>query len=336
MLSRLQLSQTFKSFQRTPTADIVSRMSLLQISPLRHATTSATQETNRVEEIEKLRKRAFEVQKSTLVRSRCRWTEEESKKLVELVKQHGEKWSFISTMFVNRPATAVMNRYKLLQKGSERGPWSKQELSVLKLLGNGRSFEQIDNWEEIQASLPHYRPAFLIKQKYKAMDPRYNRGRWSDEETDRLIQLVQKHGENDMDLISDLLGTRSTRQCFERWHWQLKNTRKGRFTLDEDALILDAVEKYGENFAVIQKVTGIPRTPRHISQHYHNKLNPTVDLSAWTPEEEMKVYQTCVKNDRDMQKTKKELNSKRSIRDMWNHYFKLKRSMGFAKTEPEA
>ncbi|OBZ86390.1 Myb-like protein L [Choanephora cucurbitarum] len=323
LISRFQLPQAFKfSFQHK---GIVSPIGLLQTSF--RSLSTATQKVNKVNEIEELRRKAFEVQKSAAVRSRCPWTKEESEKLLRLVNVYGQRWTLISSKFVNRSPTAVLNRYTLLKDQLERGPWSKKELDKLRLLGRGRTFQEIDDWDTIQAGLPHHRPIFIIKQKYKnALDPQHKHGRWSEDETERLVDLIQRFGQNDMAMIADLLGTRNERQCFEKWNWQLSNAKKGRFTPEEDALIIEAIKKYGENFGVIQKITGIPRTPRHISQHYHNMLHPNVDRSPWTREEEEEVYRICRKNNRDMQKTKEDLASKRSVRDMWNHFYKIERS----------
>ncbi|RCH78075.1 hypothetical protein CU098_006650, partial [Rhizopus stolonifer] len=157
--------------------------------------------------------------------------------------------------------------------------------------------------------------------KYKySLDPTIKHGRWTEEENKKLVELVMMYGEDRMDKVAEGMGTRSRRQCLERWRWQMPDVKKGHFSPEEDALILEAVKIYGTNFAVIQKVTGIPRKPRHISQHYQNKLDPSIDRSPWTPEEEAKLYQVCMENGRNMVKTKQMLDSKRSIRDMWNHF----------------
>jgi hypothetical protein len=105
----------------------------------------------------------------------------------------------------------------------------------------------------------------------------------------------------------------------------MTNEKKGRFSKEEGDRIVDAVAKYGENFAVVAKVTGISRTPRHISQHYHNVLAPDIDRSEWTLEEEEQVYKACMKHGRDMIKAKEDLGSKRSKRDMWDHFIRYEK-----------
>lgn len=276
--------------------------------------------------VEFLREKAFRIENEANLRSRCRWTEEETEKLMKLVSSLGKRWTAISNHFVDRSPSNVMNHYLLKTEQYIRGPWSKEELKALKKLGNNRSFDDITDWESIQMKLPNPRPIFMIRQTYKhSLDPRIKHGRWTEEESDLLERLVMKYGEENMATVANLMATRTKRQCLERWRWQLANIKKGRFSSEEDRLILDAVKKYGENFAVICKVTGIERTPRHVSQHYNTILNPSIDRSPWTEEEEEKVYSTCVKNSNNMLKTREELGSKRAIRDMWNHFHRYKR-----------
>ena len=105
------------------------------------------------------------------------------------------------------------------------------------------------------------------------------------------------------------------------------NTPIGRYTPDEDEAILKAVAKYGENFAAVKAAIKSERTARHISQHYHYMLSKTTDRSAWTEEEEIQVYNMARKYNHDMKRVKQELNSKRSPKDLWNHYYKIQRKI---------
>lgn len=287
--------------------------------------------------VELLRKEALKVANSMSIRSRCPWTEEEDEKLLKLVKEKGKSWTSLSKEFVNRPPAAILCRYELLTDRFARGPWSENELEALRKLGDGRSFEEITEWNDIQAQLPRRRPVFLIKQTYKhSLDPRIKHGRWTEEESNMLKDLMLRYGDEGMNRVASFMGTRTPRQCLERWRWQMADMKKGRFSVEEDMLITEAVKKYGENFAVICKVTGIDRTPRHVSQHYHGFLAPGIDRSPWGREEEEQVYKVCTENNRDMLKTKGILKSNRSVRDMWNHFIKIERTKIASATKNNA
>ncbi|KAI7906182.1 uncharacterized protein BX663DRAFT_411021, partial [Cokeromyces recurvatus] len=240
------------------------------------------------------RMNALRIEQSENLRPRCRWSKDEDSKLLSLVSELGKRWTTISKEFVDRSPSNVANRYFLLTKCEERGPWSSEEIERLRELGRGRTYEEIDDWDEICKKLLRPRPYSLVKMTYKhSLDPRIKHGRWTEEESDRLERLVMRYGEDQMKLVAQLMGTRTKRQCLERWRWQMVNIKKGHFSEQEDKLILNAVKRYGENFAVICKVTGIQRTPRHVSQHYQNFLAPGLDRSPWTPEEEELVHKVC-------------------------------------------
>lgn len=292
--------------------------------------------TKHLAPLELLRREALKIEEASALRPRCAWLPEEDEKLLRLVKEGGKRWTYMSYFFVDRSPSTLMNRYALLTDKSSRGPFSKKELEIIKEVGAGRTPEEIDEsngWEEFQEKLPHHRPLYLIKQKYTySCNPAIKFGLWTEEESDKLTSLVAKYGEKNMALIGSLMKTRTKRQCLERWRWQMANTTKGRFSREEDEMIVNAVKQYGENFAVVKKVIGSGRTARHISQHYRHMLAPGIDRSPWSADEQLKVYQLCVKNEGDMIKTKAELGSSRAIRDLWNHFTAQRRLEEFEKS----
>lgn len=314
-----------KTFQQGDINTLCNRLGLLKF----YTTTTSECKTDQnlhdlykhLSPAELLRQEAQKIEIESGLRPRCLWLEEEDAKILKMVNEIGKRWTFISKHFVDRPPSTLMNRYSLLTDGKGRGPWTQEEVKVLKELGNGRSPDEIDNWEEIQAKLPVRRPLFLIRQKYMySLNPVIKFGIWSQEESDKLEYLVTKHGEKEISLVATLMGTRTKRQCLERWRWQMASVKKGRFSPEEDTKIIQAVQKYGENFAVVAKVIDSDRTARHISQHYRSMLAPDIDRSPWTPEEQWELYRVCLKNNKDMIATKKELGSRRAIRDLWNHF----------------
>lgn len=328
------------SLQQRDIGLLCNRFSLLNLSPKFYTTTTTAKELAIKKEdhgfngdphkdlspAELLRKEAQKIEVASSLRPRCLWLKEEDEKILRMVKELGKRWTFISKHFVDRPPSTLMNRYSLLTDGKARGPWSDEEVKVLRELGQYRSPDNIDNWEEIQAKLPVRRPLFLIRQKYiYSLNPATKFGHWTQEESDRLEKLITRYGENDISQVAIMMGTRTKRQCLERWRWQMASIKKGRFSPEEDTKIIQAVQKYGENFAVVAKVINSDRTARHISQHYRNMLAPDIDRSPWTQEEQVRLYHTCVANKGDMIATKKELGTRRAIRDMWNHFTSQKK-----------
>ncbi|CAO3649615.1 unnamed protein product [Cunninghamella echinulata] len=240
----------------------------------------------------------------------------------------------------DKPVASVYNWCQLLfNVGEKRGPWSKEELTILKNLtaSAGPMENQID-WEAIQKQLPQRRSLPHIRLTWNnKFNPQWHRGKWQQYEIDALKNAVQQFnkmaGNNnnnnedshmDWRKISDIVGTRSPNQCLERWRWQESPKLKGPYTVQEDLQILEAVKKYGDqNFFLICNAIGSSRSPRHLSQRYRYALDPNVDRSEWTSEEELEVYNLLPKYQGSMLQLKKATNSRRSVKDMWNHYKKM-------------
>ncbi|KAI8369625.1 Myb-like DNA-binding domain-containing protein [Radiomyces spectabilis] len=260
-------------------------------------------------------------------RIRRSWSDEETEKLVELVQKHGPSWTAISKHFDKRSPSHCFMRYKTYMKqDGYNGPWSAEEVDTLRALcKNITSANQLD-WQEVRKLLPVPRPMWQIKQKWQdTLNPQLNYGKWSEDEVARFEKLLAMYGvEKKWDVIAAEMKTRNRRQCYERWRFTMCPT-KGHYSEEENAQIMQAVAKYGDkDFALIRRVIKSTRTPRHLSQHYRDALDPNVDRSPWTDQEEMKVYNLFGKH-RDMVKVRQLMGCRRAGRDMWNHYYKVKK-----------
>ncbi|KAI8333959.1 hypothetical protein BC941DRAFT_108626 [Chlamydoabsidia padenii] len=261
--------------------------------------------------------------------SRRLWTAEEDAKLTQLYNSNGPRYTFLANQLGDRSIGAVYQRClrlfpELKNEKYKLGPWEKDELEALRRLT--KTTETI-NWSVVQLQLPQLRKLTHIKHTwYHSLNPQWKHGRWSQQETDRFQALVSQLGVHDWCHVSDLLGTRSPRQCLEKYRYQMSPTLKGRFTEQEDKDILLAVEKYGKNnFKAIKEAIKSPRTARQISTHYRYALDPAFDRSPWSFAEMEQVYQLMVEFGQDSVKVKEKMNSHRHIRDIWNHYCTVKR-----------
>ncbi|XXH00388.1 60S ribosomal protein L12 [Hypoxylon texense] len=90
------------------------------------------------------------------------------------------------------------------------------------------------------------------------------RGPWSRSEDDRLRQLVDLRGPTNWVAIANELGTRSAKQCRERYHQNLKQSLDHTpIRPDEGALINTMVNQIGKRWA-------------EIARHLHNRCDNTV------------------------------------------------------------
>lgn len=84
--------------------------------------------------------------------------------------------------------------------------------------------------------------------------PQHKRGPWSQAEDSTLLQLVQLHGAHNWVRISQTIGTRSPKQCRERFHQNLKpSLNHDPITPEEGVLIEQMVAEMGKRWAEIAR-----------------------------------------------------------------------------------
>ncbi|XP_065175672.1 myb protein-like [Sycon ciliatum] len=119
-------------------------------------------------------------------------------------------------------------------------------------------------------------------------------GRWTKEEDERLRELVTNFNsaEPDWRTIALTLGTRSEVQCQQRWTKVLSpDLVKGAWTKEEDEIVSQLVQEHGARkwSLIASYLKG--RIGKQCRERWHNHLNPDVNKSAWTSEEETKIFE---------------------------------------------
>ncbi|EAY21683.1 Myb-like DNA-binding domain containing protein [Trichomonas vaginalis G3] len=101
--------------------------------------------------------------------------------------------------------------------------------------------------------------------------PTQYRTLFTEEEDNLLRKLVEQYGENQWEYLSRQIGTRSSRQCRERWtNYLSPRLSQGPWSKDEDRLLFHKVKKYGKKWELL--VRFFPTRSRNNIKNRYNTI----------------------------------------------------------------
>jgi hypothetical protein len=126
---------------------------------------------------------------------------------------------------------------------------------------------------------------------------------WKEEEDIRLIGAIQKLGKASWAAVAVMVSNRSSVQCRRRWLDVLDpdNRKKGRWVAEEDAKLVEAIEKYGKDWTrVAEMVPG--RTNVKCRERWVGTVDPAKSKNgkhcvSWKAEEDAKLRRAVKKYD---------------------------------------
>ncbi|XP_032056272.1 snRNA-activating protein complex subunit 4 [Aythya fuligula] len=161
---------------------------------------------------------------------RKEWTRDEDLMLLELVQEMRVgshiPYKKIAYYMEGRDSAQLIYRWtKSVDPSLKKGPWTPEEDAML--LAAVKKYGERD-WYKIRTEVPGRSDAQCRDRYLKALHCDVKKGRWSLEEEEQLIDLVQKHGLGHWSKIASELPHRTGSQCLSKWKLMIGSKKRSR------------------------------------------------------------------------------------------------------------
>ncbi|XP_057337941.1 uncharacterized protein LOC130676008 [Microplitis mediator] len=207
-------------------------------------------------------------------------------------------WMKISTMDMrsrHSPNECRVMWNILLHPDINDNQWKSDEEELLKIKAREHGHQ---DWDTIARELNTGRTGYVcfIAFHRTLENTVFNDRQWSLNENEILTECVEKLRYGDFipwGRVSTYINDRTKTQIYARWKYNLDPAlKKGRFTSDEDDLLLDSVAKYGKNFPRISTDIMPHRSSVQLSGRFKLlMLKTNSSYNSWSVAEDRKLIQ---------------------------------------------
>ncbi|KAF2821201.1 hypothetical protein CC86DRAFT_411498 [Ophiobolus disseminans] len=162
---------------------------------------------------------------------------------------------------------------------------------------------------------------------------------WSPDEDEILLQqitLLSSQGKaKDWTAIALAVPGRSNKDCRKRWcNHLVGGLRKGPWDPSEDRRLGIGVKEYGAQWPLVAVEVGT-RSADQCAKRWHHSLDPSLDRSKWSEEEEDKLFKAVEKHGRAWKQIQTEYFPGRATNNVKNKYVVLTRKRELQVSEDD-
>jgi len=141
--------------------------------------------------------------------------------------------------------------------------WTKYEdEKLLNLIKNKKYIR----WTNIVSNFKN-KTTKNCKRRFAVIDQRFRRGRWTKEEDETLLSLVESYGES-WKFISFVMKTRNEKQIRSRYiNFIFPGINKHKFSAEEDKILIEKYSIFKKNWVQYTKFL-IKRSPRQVENRF--------------------------------------------------------------------
>ncbi|XP_072934809.1 uncharacterized protein Pbp95 [Epargyreus clarus] len=182
-----------------------------------------------------------------------------------------------------------------LHPSINKSSWSKAEHQLLQKVAHDNGLQ---DWDLIAKQMANNRTGYQCFVYFRTnMNNTFTGRKWTSEEVAYLLRLIEYYKEDDYIpwvKVASLMENRTKIQIYNKYS-RLLEQRKGRFLLEEDAVILTCADDFGSDYKkMTQFLPG--RSMAQIRVRYQALMKNRVS-TVWTVEEDKKLLQLLTNQD---------------------------------------